>query len=52
MVPNGRRFFPGVCGLVKVLDVMTLGSGLLAGGTERATEGGLLGGALEGARLA
>lgn len=52
MVPRGRLAFPGVCGLVKVLVVITLGSVRFAGGTERATEGGLLGGALEGAREA
>jgi len=50
IVPRGRLAFPGVWGLVKVLVVITLGSVRLAGGTERATEGGLLGGALEGAR--
>jgi len=48
-VPKGRRNFPGVWGFVKVL-VFNLDSTRVAGGTERATDGGLLGGALEGAR--
>jgi hypothetical protein len=46
MVPKGRRVFPGLCGFVRVL-VITRASLRLAGGTERATDTGLLGGALE-----
>jgi len=49
-VPKGRLTLVGLCGLVNVL-VTTLGSLRVAGGTERATEGGLLGGALEPARV-
>jgi hypothetical protein len=47
MVPNGRLDFPGLCGLVKLLLAINLESGRLGGGTERATEGGRLGGAFE-----
>jgi hypothetical protein len=50
IVTRGRLSLPGVCGLVNVAVVITLGSLRFTGGTERATEGGLLGAALDGAR--
>ena len=48
IVPKGLLVFPGLCGLVKE-PVCSLGSGRGPGGTDRATDGGLLGGPRDGA---